>query len=134
MPEVHGSDPYAQEWGIEHAVQQHLKNNFPLALMRLIEAKGLDPVAVYKRANIDRKLFSKIRTNPDYIPSKKTALALALAMELSLEETEKLLKTAGYALSDALLSDVIVEFFIRGGTYDFDEINAALCTYNQPIF
>lgn len=136
-PEIYYSDPHAAEVFkdyISQAQKDHLNDNFSVYLMRLIEAKGLDAVQVYKRANIDRKLFSKIKTNPDYIPSKKTVLALAIALELGLDETQALLKKAGFTLSNSILSDVIIEFFITHGKYDLDEINAALYAYDQSIF
>ena len=131
---VFASGPDALEWAIQEARREHLRNNFSSSLMRMIEDKGLDPVAVYKRANIDRKHFSKIKTNVDYIPSKKTVMAFALSMELSLEETQELLAKAGFKLSRTILADVIVEFFITQRRYDMDEINAALYAYDQPIF
>lgn len=134
QPQVWGSDPDALAGAVEWARREHLKNNFSTALMRLIEARGLDPVQVYKRACIDRKLFSKIKTNPDYLPGKKTVLALALALELDLQETQNLLKMAGFALSNYILFDVIIEYFITHGIYDMDAINAALYTYDQPVF
>lgn len=112
----------------------HENDNFSINLMRLIESKGLDHVKVYKKARLDRKLFSKIRTNQDYIPSKKTILALALAMELNLDETKKLLRDGGYALSSKVLFDVIIDFFITQKIYDFDTINAILFKYQQQIF
>lgn len=132
--DIFGSCPASLELAIRLATERHARENFSLYLMRLIEAKGVDHVTVYKRANIDRKLFSKIKTNHDYIPSKKTVLALALALELPLEETQALLKQAGFALSHTILSDVIVEYFIMQGVFDMDEINAALYSYDQPIF
>jgi hypothetical protein len=102
-------------------------------LLRLIDAKGKTDVQVYKKANIDRKLFSKIRTGKDYTPTKRTALALAIALELSLQETEDLLARAGYVLSHSRLFDTIVEFFIGSGHYDIYEINEVLFQYDQPI-
>ena len=128
---VQYSDPRAAEIFKKFEQEQEA---FGEKLVRLIEAKGLDQVEVYKKANIDRKLFSKIKTQKDYIPSNRTILALANAMELPLKEVQTLLREAGFALSPSILSDVIVEYFISHQRYDFDEINAALYAYDKPIF
>ena len=115
------------------AVIENLDEPFNATLLRLIDVKGKTDVEVYKRANISRKLFSKIRTGKGYTPGKRTIIALAIALELTLEETNDLLERAGYTLSHSQLFDVIVEFFIVRGKYDIFEINEVLFKYDQPL-
>ncbi len=110
-----------------------LDEPFGETLFRFVKAKNKSEVEVYKHANIDRKLFSKIRTGKDYVPSKRTILALAIGLELDLKETDILLESAGYTLSHSQKFDVIVEYFIINKKYDIYELNEVLFKYDQPL-
>lgn len=122
----------ATDLGVDY-LTNNLDEPFSTTLLKLIDAKGKTDVEVYKRANIDRKLFSKIRTGKGYMPSKRTVIALAIALELKLDETDDLLKRAGYALSHSQKFDVIIEYFIINGIYNIYEINEVLLAYDQPL-
>ena len=104
---------------------------FQQKLFNLIREKNRDDVDVYKKANLDRKHFSKIRSDIHYSPKKKTALALAIALQLNLDETNDLLSRAGLALSPSDRGDLIVTYFITHSKYDIWEINTVLFKYGQ---
>ncbi len=114
-------------------LMDELEDTFSESLMRIIDQKGLKDPEVYKKANIDRKLFNKIKNNPDYRPSKNTAIAFAIALGLNLDETKDLIGRAGYALTHSSKADIIIEYFITNGNYNIYEINEVLFAFDQNL-
>ncbi|MBR0413938.1 MAG: hypothetical protein IJI67_02565 [Clostridia bacterium] len=136
MPQVYFSAALADTSG-EDALEAYLREvkdeSFSEMLLRKIDEKGMSDADCYKKANIDKRLFSKIRSNALYKPSKQTALALILALELPYSEAVEMLHKAGFALSRASKADLIVEYYLKQGIYDIFVINNSLYDFDQPI-
>ena len=115
-------------------LMDQLEETFSQRLLRMIDERGITDAEAYTKAYVDRRHFSKIRKDINYIPNKKTVLAFTLALELSLDEAKDLLASAGFALSRSSKTDIIVAYFLQNKIYDMFEINDVLDAYGQPVF
>lgn len=127
------SSTLAANRNIESLMGQ-MEETFSQRLLRFIDERGMTDSEAYNKAYIDRRHFSKIRKDVNYTPNKKTVLAFAIALELSIDEAKDLLNSAGFALSRSSKTDIIVAYFLQNKIYDMFEINEILDAYGQPIF
>ena len=130
MPVGAGVPMGSDDWG---QLLKNLDTGFSETLLQLIDRTGKKDSEIYKKANVDRKLFSKIRNNMDYKPSKTTALAFAFALKLDIDETKDFIGRAGFALSHSSKFDVIVEYFLVNRNYNVFELNEVLFAFDQPL-
>lgn len=115
-------------------LMEQLEETFSQRLLRMIDERGMTDSEAYTKAYVDRRHFSKIRKDINYVPNKKTVLAFTIALELSLDEAKDLLASAGFALSRSSKTDIIVAYFLQNKIYDMFEINDVLDAYGQPVF
>ena len=115
-------------------LMDQLEETFSQRLLRMIDERGMTDSEAYTKAYVDRRHFSKIRKDVNYVPNKKTVLAFTIALELSLDEAKDLLASAGFALSRSSKTDIIMAYFLQNKIYDMFEINDVLDAYGQPVF
>lgn len=115
-------------------LMSQMDETFSQRLIRMIKERRMSESEAYKKAFVDRRHFAKIKKDEYYAPSKKTVLAFAIALELSLDETKDLLRSAGYALSRSSKFDIIIVYFLENRSYNMFDINEVLYEYDQPIF
>ncbi|WP_129688345.1 hypothetical protein [Gottfriedia acidiceleris] len=127
--EMYAAEPL-ENLEIEAFIKNKLKPTFRELLFNFIDKKNVSDPLIYKKAGIDRKHFSKIRSIPNYHPKKNTIIALSLALELDKIETSELLSSAGYTLSDSDSNDLVIRFFLEKNIYDIDLVNEALNHFN----
>ena len=127
------SSTMASNRKIENLMKQ-MEETFSQRLLRMIDERGMTDSEAYTKAYVDRRHFSKIRNDINYVPNKKTVLAFTIALELSLDEAMDLLNSAGFTLSRSSKTDIIVAYFLQNKIYDMFEINDVLEAYGQQIF
>lgn len=115
-------------------LMSQMDETFSQRLLRMIKERDMTEAEAYKKAYVDRRHFSKIKKDDYYMPNKRTVLAFSIALELTLDETKDLLRSAGYALSRSSKFDIIIVYFLENKNYDMFEINEVLYEYDQPIF